>query len=137
MLPLSNANTKPNTKMNLTPNLFEVAAQLNAAIKKAEREILIAGGSAYFCGPDGSLMDDEIDALVDAGETVELVMDIERYRENARTLNDKGRRELAAEENAKESIVALAAKLMGKDIEVTGDGSGSAGPITIYTIGKL
>ena len=68
----------------------------------------------------------------DGNPTNSYRLDIHRYRENARTLNEAGRAELATEDAAEAELVKIAGEIGTTTRD--SDGSGEYGPITCYAI---
>ena len=80
---------------------------------------VLAPGTAVYLAEDGN-------------PTNSYRLDIHRYRENARTLNEAGRAELATEDAAEAELVKIAGEIGTTTRD--GDGSGEYGPITCYAI---
>ena len=111
-----------------TPVLFAIAAKINRAAEVEVSSNLIPRQTvAFVCEDDGSIK---------PGQTpkgaLRVTLDIERYREHARTHTEKGRTELANEAAAEERILDAARKF--GTVEKTGDGSGDTGPINCYEL---
>ncbi len=112
--------------MKPTKELIERVNALRTQFRREENEILIPkGGDVFFCGEDGS---------VDDGEDFKTIqMNIESWRENARTIREKGRAELANEQSAISRVVEKA-KSLGFEIEKNGYGSGQFGSVDCYSL---
>jgi hypothetical protein len=119
--------------MKTLQELIKISNEINSVISAEEAEILIAGGSAFLCGPDGSVDEEEAAELIAAGEPVTLNLDLEMHLENGRTMNEKGRAELAAEEAAMNRVIAKAREL-GCELVDDGVGSGSKGSISCWLL---
>ena len=89
---------------------------LNLAIEAEVAAGLIASGQTYLADAEG-----------------ELLMDIEQWKENARTVTRKGREELQAEAEAHQRILGKA-KTCGLNIEEDGTGDGLNGPVSCYIL---
>lgn len=90
-------------------------------IKQLVSDVVLAPGTAIYLADDA-----------DGNPTSNYRIDIHRYRENARTLNEAGRAELAAEDAAVGELVNLAGEI--GTVTRDGDGSGEYGPITCYAV---
>ena len=111
-----------------TPDLFAIAAEINRAAEiEVSANLIPKQTCAFVCDSEGS---------IELGQkptgALRVTIDIERYRENARTYTEKGRAELANEAAAEERILAAARKF--GTAEKTGDGSGGTGPINCYEL---
>lgn len=99
--------------------LLDAVNKLRAQIKREHDALLIVDGCVIFCSPDGSMTDEE---AVELGFE-RISMDVEMWRENARTLTAKGRAELDAEHEAFLRILS-ASNQAGFDTSLVGDGCG-------------
>lgn len=94
---------------------------LEMKIQQHVKNVVLAPGTSVY------LAEDE-----DGNPLLEYRLDIHRYRENARTLNEAGRAELATEDAAEAELVNFAEEI--GTVTRDGDGSGDYGPITSYAI---
>jgi len=90
-------------------------AELDTAIFSAVKELHI---------PDGSLYETE---------EGHLHMELAEWNEGGRTMTEKGRAEIAAEEAAVEGLLALATRL-GFDPKEIDDGDGVHGHVTVWSL---
>lgn len=102
------------------PNLRAIAARINTVAAADIRKNFLPPQTVATVQADD-----------DTGAET-LCLQIERWRENARTLTNLGRAEISSEEKAVENLLDLAAQF-GR-VVLDGDGSGEYGPIKSWRV---